>query len=258
MNDKMKRRLAGAAVLLALVFIVVSLLPTPNDTRQKGGDVVTIPLNAVQSDAPPVVASAAEQGAPQTLAAPGEPAADADDGTDPGLQSVGSGGDDDGPGDESPAASTPTPQPLKQAPAPKAEPAPPAPKPVSKPEPQPELAVKPAPPPKPAPEPKPKPAPKPDVKAPPKSTPPPAPSTAASSTSAPWYVQVGGFADIDNARRVQAKLKALGQPNIIAPVGTSKGTIYRVRGGPYASESQAQAALAKIKGAYPGAQLISP
>ena len=84
-------------------------------------------------------------------------------------------------------------------------------------------------------------------------------ATPASPSSQRWYVQVGGFADIDNARKVLASLKSAGQPNLLAPVETGKGTIYRVRGGPYASEAAAQQALGTIKAlGYPGSQIVNP
>lgn len=265
MNNKLKRRLAGAAVLLVATFIVVSLLPTPEQASQSGTDVVTIPLHDVQSSAPPTMVA---QGAPQTLSAP-EPATTApppDEGTDPGLQDVGSSGDDDGAGDE-PASQQPKPEPRTpsadapkvvektEAPAPKpASPA--APKPLETP-----AAPKPADKPVVVATPKPvAPATKPPERKPATAAAPPAtPSSAKPAAGGAWFVQVGGFSDIGNARQVQAKLQAIGQPNILAPVDTGKGTIYRVRGGPYASEAAAQAAFAKIKAVgYPGSQLIAP
>ncbi|HET8881821.1 MAG TPA: hypothetical protein VFM56_06555, partial [Solimonas sp.] len=67
MNDKLKQRLAGAAVLLAATFVVVSLLPTPEQAAHPDGvEVVTIPLHDVVS-APPPPANAV---LPPTLAAP--------------------------------------------------------------------------------------------------------------------------------------------------------------------------------------------
>src|SRR3546814_1378533 len=67
MNDKRKRRLAGAALLLVAAFVVVSLLPTPEQAaHQAGVEVVTIPLHDVISTTPQPTATTA---LPQTLAA---------------------------------------------------------------------------------------------------------------------------------------------------------------------------------------------
>src|SRR3546814_13465897 len=66
------------------------------------------------------------------------------------------------------------------------------------------------------------------------------PTSPVPAGSQKWFVQVGGFADIANARRVQAGLQGLGQPNVLAPIDTAKGTIYRVRAGPYATQAAAK------------------
>src|SRR3546814_8464752 len=67
MNDKLKRCLAGAALLLVAAFVVVSLLPTPEQAaHQAGVEVVTIPLHDVISTTPQPPATTA---LPQTLAA---------------------------------------------------------------------------------------------------------------------------------------------------------------------------------------------
>src|SRR3546814_15728220 len=60
MNDKLKRRLAGAALLLVAAFVVVSLLPTPEQAaHQAGVEVVTIPLHDVISPTPQPTATKA-------------------------------------------------------------------------------------------------------------------------------------------------------------------------------------------------------
>ncbi len=206
MNEKLKRRLAGASVLVVLVLVVVALLPTPEQAaRAPGHDVVTIPLHEIVASQPP--ASVATS--PSTLAAV-EPALPGDEGAE--APDSSSSGDDD---DDAGAASKP--QPAKPAPTVRAAPPKsPAPPPVSA------AAVKPAP-------------------------------------GGRWFVQIGGFADLDNARSVQSKLQSLGQPNVLAPIETPKGTIYRVRAGPYANRAAAQAAFARISAAgYPGSQLVAP
>lgn len=254
MNDKLKQRLAGAAVLLAATFVVVSLLPTPEQAAHSDGvEVVTIPLHDVVS-APPPSANAV---LPPTLAAPAasdgddEGASHADEGAYD-TEEAGSGGDDDG------AAAPPDarkPVRLALEPALKADssnaPADTAAASVTaKPSEAPKPATaesKPAVPSAPAQKPA-----VPDKSAAPHATP-------ASPSSQRWYVQVGGFADIDNARKVLANLKSAGQPSLLAPVETGKGTIYRVRGGPYASEATAQQALDRIKAlGYSGARIVNP
>src|SRR3546814_2800703 len=103
MNDKLKRRLAGAALLLVAAFVVVSLLPTPEQAaHQAGVEVVTIPLHDVISTTPQPTATTA---LPQTLAATDDTPAPVDstaashgdhDGDGTATQDLNSsGGDDD-------------------------------------------------------------------------------------------------------------------------------------------------------------------
>src|SRR3546814_6326498 len=68
------------------------------------------------------------------------------------------------------------------------------------------------------------------------------PTSPVPAGSQKWFVQVGGFADIANARRVLAGLQGLGQPNVLAPIDTAKGKIYRVGAGPYATQAAGQKA----------------
>jgi len=266
MNDKLKQRLAGAAVLLVATFVVVSLLPTPEQAAHPGDvEIVTIPLHDVVSAPPPSTTDAV---VPSTLAAPapaeggtvasaaGDGGVPADDGVDEGGE-AGSSGDDDAVDEPPPEAR----KPVRLALEPALKPEPPhapadtaattvAAAPAAKPETAPKPASTPA-------KPVVTPAPVTTVK-------PVVPATLPAAPSAPapaqrWYVQVGGFADIDNARKVQANLKSAAQPNLLAPVETGKGTIYRVRAGPYASEAAAQQALDKVKAlGYPGSQLVKP
>ncbi|SFF31457.1 Sporulation related domain-containing protein [Fontimonas thermophila] len=87
-------------------------------------------------------------------------------------------------------------------------------------------------------------------------------SPAAASTAGRegrWWVQIGSFADIANARQVEARLRTLGQPVIVAPVETDKGTLYRVRGGPYADEAEAQSAHEQLmRSGYTQARIVGP
>src|SRR3546814_4555639 len=109
MNDKLKRRLAGAALLLVAAFVVVSLLPTPEQAaHQAGVEVVTIPLHDVISTTPQPTATTA---LPQTLAATDDTPAPVDstaashgdhDGDGTATQDLNSSGGDDDAGDGAP------------------------------------------------------------------------------------------------------------------------------------------------------------
>lgn len=62
------------------------------------------------------------------------------------------------------------------------------------------------------------------------------------------YINVGLFADKDNAKRAQARLRQAGLPVTVQPVKRSDGRhLQRVRVGPFASAAQANAAVAKVR-----------
>lgn len=62
------------------------------------------------------------------------------------------------------------------------------------------------------------------------------------------YINVGLFADKDNAKRAQARLQQAGLPVTVQPVKRSDGRhLQRVRVGPFASAAQANAAVAKVR-----------
>lgn len=78
------------------------------------------------------------------------------------------------------------------------------------------------------------------------------PSKASSSPATKEvFVNVGLFADPDNARHAYVKLVKAGIPAgrevIWPPVGSSKSKLTRVRAGPFANRAQAKAAVAQIK-----------
>lgn len=272
MDDKLKRRLAGAAVLLLATFVVVSILPTPEQAAQPNdSDVVTIPLHEVANPEPPPPSATAT---PATIAAAPSDAGGAMPAGDDGegaAETVISGDDDAGAdaGDAQKPLQAPLDETPKKAASPDGAAAAPRPatpgstatpsKPAGKPEAQ-ASAPKPA-------AAKPSPAPaaearsvetKPAVAAAKPAEVKPVAKPAPAGTGS-WFVQVGGFADIGNARQVQARLQALGQPSILSPTETSKGTLYRVRAGPYAGREPAQAALGKLTGSgYPDAKLVAP
>jgi len=83
-------------------------------------------------------------------------------------------------------------------------------------------------------------------------------ATGAESTSEPpakegtaqdnaFVVQVAAFTDRYGALALVRKLKAAGFPCYTEPATTARGTMHRVRVGPYASRNDAEAARAKLK-----------
>jgi cell division septation protein DedD len=99
--------------------------------------------------------------------------------------------------------------------------------------------------------------------------PPPAPTEAkpAVAASAPEairprlkgpMVNVGLFADAANARRVQERLKAAKLPVVLDPVESSRGTLSRIRVGPFADKAQAEKAAAKVRALGLEAQVRTP
>lgn len=62
------------------------------------------------------------------------------------------------------------------------------------------------------------------------------------------YINVGLFADPENARRTQARLRQAGLPCAVEPLVRSDGRrLQRVRVGPFGSAAQANAAAAKVR-----------
>jgi DedD protein len=62
-------------------------------------------------------------------------------------------------------------------------------------------------------------------------------------------VQVAAFSDRYGARALVIKLKRGGFPGYTEAVATDKGTLHRVRVGPYSSRDVADSARAKLKAA---------
>jgi DedD protein len=71
----------------------------------------------------------------------------------------------------------------------------------------------------------------------------------APKTQGGFVVQVAAFSDRYGARSLVAKLKKVGFPGYTETVETDKGTLHRVRVGPYPSREVADAARAKLKAA---------
>lgn len=234
MDETLKRRLIGAGLLLAAAFLLVSMLPEPRLRTAPEEDLRVVTIDLQNPDAivevpaePQTPALEAPQAAVAAVPAPSEDAP-------PEL-------------DAEPQRSPPPPQ----AGAPRSQPQP-APTVVARAEPPAPAQVEP---PQPA-------AAKPQsAEAAPAGSAPAAtkPAAPAAGAGAQWWVQIGSYSDIANARQVEARLRALGQPAIVAPVETGKGTLYRVRGGPYAGEAQAQSAHALIaRSGYAEARVVRP
>jgi len=146
------------------------------------------------------------------------------------------------------------PDPVQVIALPQAEPKPqpkPEPKPVAKPEP------------KPTPKPEPKPAPKPVVEPTPKPPAPvakPAPATKpveSASSSGKVVVQAGAYSLLDKAETVRGQASARGVNCFISPAETAKGTLYRLRCGPFADRAKADAAVKALSGGGIAAQVVS-
>jgi rare lipoprotein A len=71
-----------------------------------------------------------------------------------------------------------------------------------------------------------------------------------------YFVQVGSFANPDNAERARLEMAAIG-PVEVLPLSGSAGTLYRVRVGPLDDENQARTALEQVVDAgHPDARVI--
>ena len=93
-----------------------------------------------------------------------------------------------------------------------------------------------------------------DRKRPVKPGPPPPPPPSAANGGACWWVQVGAFADEDNARRVERKLDKAGEQAILME---SPDGLHRVRVGPFSEDDGVDKALKRIRQTYPEARLVS-
>ena len=78
------------------------------------------------------------------------------------------------------------------------------------------------------------------------------------ASSGPFYVNVGLFADANNAQGAQKKVSSAGVPVMSQRVKTPKGELTRVRAGPFASRRQAEQAARKISATGLDAVLVPP
>ena len=74
--------------------------------------------------------------------------------------------------------------------------------------------------------------------------------------SAHFYVNVGLFANTSNANNAHARLEVAGLPVVSQTVSTSKGTLTRVRAGPFDSSSEAKEAIKHIEALGLDAKLV--
>lgn len=249
MDDRLKRRLIGAAVLASLAVIFVPMLV--EDEPVPGGDIGTtgIPPRedltfksqvlrdevTVPTDAPPPVEPA--EPAPE-LAAPPVAVAPAPDVT--------------------PTTAEPPPAPMApaavpEAPAAKPEPAPSAPEtaaPTPAPKPPPPKPAEPtevakAAPPKPS-------APTEAAKATPPSKPPPSAPARTGSKITTWIVQVGNFSTRAKADEVKRQLEGRGLEAFVEPIG--KPAVFRVAVGPEADRKRAEALIPRVEAALPSGE----
>jgi DedD protein len=227
MNEQIKRRLIGiVALALAAILPEPRLQPTPDEDLR----IVTIPLQEDAIATVPAQSDALTQLAPPDDAAPPQIDGDGAVGVEP---------------DPFPSA-MPTQRPTPRAtPRPTSSPVASAtPRPAALPTPAATLKLSPTLGPIPAPR--------------PAATPTPTPRPVVPTASA-WWVQIGSYADIGNARDTEARVAALGQPAVMAPIEAAGTTLYRVRAGPYATEARAQEAHALItRTLAPEARIIKP
>jgi cell division septation protein DedD len=81
---------------------------------------------------------------------------------------------------------------------------------------------------------------------------------AASAPAKGLYINAGLFANPDNAHNALAKLQAAGLPALAQELETSQGTRTRIRVGPMANLTQAEATIQKIKALGLDAALVKP
>jgi DedD protein len=73
-----------------------------------------------------------------------------------------------------------------------------------------------------------------------------------------WAVQLGSFASKENAERLAHRLQASGGSFYVAPGGSGSALRYRVRMGPLADRGAAERALAKLKSQGHAATIVTP
>lgn len=277
MNPMLMQRLLGAGVLLLLLFVASLLLPAPSDPRpaEPGMQRVEIAVGDPRPIELPKPPAAEPEAAPLDDDEPGAQIASASRPAKPerrlpaaapeaSLELAATEESDDlAPApvtDDEPPAEMPAERPPPSKPAAVSKPPPVATTTPARP-----AAVVPKPAPKSAPaETKPRPpapsianrppapvideAPKPQRK--PEQKPTTAPPTVAASpvpAKQRWAVQAGSYAEIANARQIEAQLKALGFASSISVTESGGSARYRVRSGPFATREAADAARLRMQ-----------
>jgi len=215
--NRLRQRLVGAAVLIALAVLLLPIWldgsglraprvepvpPTPKVSQPKA---VTVPQ-------PTPKQQSELQHPPRALMPPPQSSAAASD---------------------SDTARAPASQAQQTAPEPEKKPAPET-------QPEPAKADKTPASPKPAPKPAGKPESKTESKAPSKALP-------ATSADGKWVVQLGSFSDELNARGLEKSVKEAGFKVYVEPLFAKKGTVWRVRVGPFATRDEASKATEHLR-----------
>lgn len=82
---------------------------------------------------------------------------------------------------------------------------------------------------------------------PPTAAPWPRPSTAQPPAAQQYFIQVGAYANLQNARKTLTQLEAMGLDAGAAPVVVSDGRLTRIRVGPFTTRAEARKAAEQIK-----------
>ena len=244
MNEVLRRRLVGLAVLVFGLFLLSWFVPggdgrgvepgTPSTlvALGPGGAVDAASAEAAQ-DLPP-----APEPAPAVAAPSAPPIADLTGDAKPAAESA----------QVVPAAPAVAPSPRA---TPKPAPSAPAEAPVTshRPQPVPKLVPQKAEPAKPI-----------AAKPAPKSAPParPEPAEQAVASASGWWIQIGSYSDRNKAATILSLLRKVGHRGELSTIKGKKALLNRVRLGPYANEAAARAALPKVAHqGYPQAQVVS-
>lgn len=274
MDELLTRRIVGLLTLILAALLLSWLLPRPGLHRLQGeGErVVTMDLTRPDSQPEEVLPMDPERSAAAEVVPPPLPPTEPHSGEAGANASEPQAGEtedaDEGAAPDQAHAVDPTePEPVVPLPAipprPVAPPKPMAeqkplevlpPTPAVKPAPKPEASLKPDPKPQPTSEQKPTPVTPPAEVA---ALPPPAKPVAAPKPAGAVTVQAGAYSFVEKAEGVRERAQAAGVSCLISPADTAKGTLYRLRCGPFADKAKADAAVQKLKSNGIAAQVVS-
>ncbi|TDU32496.1 DedD protein [Panacagrimonas perspica] len=263
MDEVVVRRVVGILTLAIIAFLLSWLLPRPGLDRLRGADERVVTMDLTRADSRPEEGglSSIEEGPALAEAAAAE-SPEADQGEPQAVPPAAG-----QPAHGSPVAPAPVPPVVAQDAAPRRSAPDPvevialpeaAPKPAPKPQPKP--IAKPEP--KPTPKPEPKPAPKPVAEPTPKPAAPvakPVPTTkpVEAASAGKVVVQAGAYSLIDKAETIRGQASARGVNCFISPAETAKGTLYRLRCGPFPDRAKADAAIKALSAGGIAAQVVS-